>query len=121
HLQNPADLKYVYRKEIGLCDNDLGGLSGQRVLFFDLDVLITDEIDSMIEYAEQLDDGNRLVIINDWNTKNNCVGQASCYSWRVGTLGFIKQDFEQRPKEIVARYYTASQEYLSAKVIEKWG
>ena len=34
------------------------------------------------------------VIIKDWNSKGNRVGQATCYSWQVGTLGFIKKDFE---------------------------
>jgi hypothetical protein len=114
---DPADLKYVYRKEVGLCDDDLGGLRGQRVLFFDLDVLITDGLDALLEYPQ----GDEFVIINDWNSKGSHVGQASCYSWVIGTLGYIKADFESRPKEVVAQYFTASQEYLSAKVIARYG
>jgi hypothetical protein len=117
HLQDPKDLKYVYQKEVGLCDDNLGGLNGERVFFFDLDVLITDSLDEMFAYPN----GDEFVIINDWNSLGVKVGQASCYSWRVGTLGYIKADFEARPKEVVAKYFTASQEYLSAKVIEKYG
>jgi hypothetical protein len=117
NLQNPEDLKYVYRKEVGLCDDNLGGLTGERVFFFDLDVVITGNLDEMLEYPS----GDDFVIINDWNSKGNKVGQASCYSWRVGSLGFVKTDFEARPKEVVAQYFTASQEYLSDMVAQKYG
>ena len=57
----------------------------------------------------------------DWNTKGESVGQASCYSWVVGTLGFVKEYYEKNPKEVVDNFFTASQEYLSSKVIEKFG
>jgi hypothetical protein len=113
----PEDNKYYYRKEVGLCDDNLGGLQGQRVLFFDLDVIITDEIDSLFEYPKN----DEFVIINDWTTSGNKVGQASCYSWVVGTLGFIKKDFEKEPQKWIKKFYTASQEYLSYKVIERFG
>lgn len=113
----PEDNKYAYRKEAGLCDDDLGGLRGRRVLYFDLDVVITDSLDEMIDYPQ----GDDFVIINDWNTWGRRVGQASCYAWRVGTLGFVKQYFEQHPKAVVKRFGTASQAYLSSKIIEKWG
>lgn len=118
HLNvRPEDNKYAYRKEAGLCDDDLGGLRGQRVLFLDLDVVITDSLDEMIDYPSDDD----FVIINDWNTSGDHVGQASCYSWKVGTLGFVKEYFEAHPQDVMKRFRTASQEYLSWKVIERWG
>lgn len=113
----PDDNKYSYRKEAGLCDDNLGGLKGERVLYFDLDIVIVDNIDCFFTYPE----GDEFMIINDWNTKGDHVGQASCYSWVVGQLGFVKEYFEQHPKEVVDKYFTASQEYLSAKIIEKYG
>mgnify|MGYP001484372044 CR=1 FL=1 len=113
----PEDNKYAYKKEAGLCDDNLGGLRGQRVLYFDLDVVIVDNIDCFFDYPQ----GDEFVIINDWNTKGEHVGQASCYSWVVGELGFVKKYFEQHPKEVVEKYFTASQEYLSAKIIERYG
>lgn len=118
---NPAEKewaqKYSYRKEAALCDDHLGGLDGQRVFFFDLDSLIVGNLDEFFEYPK----GTQFYIINDWHSKGDKVGQASCYSFVVGTLGFIKRYFEEHPKEVVERFYTASQEYLSGKVIEKWG
>lgn len=116
-VMNVEQLKYAYQKEAGLCENNLGDLKGQRVLYFDLDVLIVDNIDTFFEYPED----DKFYIINDWNTKGDNVGQATCYSWVVGTLGYIKEDFEKDPESIYKKFYTASQEYLSSKVIEKYG
>jgi hypothetical protein len=113
----PEDVKYAYRKEAGLCDDDLGGLKGERVFFFDLDVLVTDSLDEMFAYPQ----GEDFVIINDWNTKGDHVGQASCYSWVVGTVGYVKSYYEQNADAVVKQYFTASQEYLSSKIIEKQG
>lgn len=116
-LENPADLRNSYGKEAGLCDDNLGGLNGQRVMFFDLDVVITGSLDEMVEYPKDDD----FIIINDWNTKGDHVGQASCYSFRVGTLGDIKKTFEASPKEIVKKYGTAAQEFLSDEVAKRFG
>ena len=109
--------KYAYRKEAGLCDNTLGGLEGERVFFFDLDIVIINNLDEFFAYPKD----DKFYIINDWNSKGMRVGQASAYSWVVGTLGYIKEYFEKYPKEVVDRYYTASQEYLSDKVIQRYG
>jgi len=108
---------YVYRKEVGLCDDDLGDLRGQRVFFFDLDVVIISNLDDLFNYPQE----DKFYIINDWNTKGNHIGQATSYSWVVGTLGYIKEYYEKHPKEVIDTFFTASQEYLSSKVIEKYG
>lgn len=108
---------YNYRKTVGLCDDNLPGLSGKRVFFFDLDVLITGNLDELFTYPKD----DKFYIINDWNTKGDHVGQATCYSFVVGTLGSIKADFESRPEEVIGKFGTATQQYLSAQVIEKFG
>ncbi len=114
--------KFGYLKEAGLCDDNLGGLQGQRVFFFDIDSLIVGHLDEFFQYPQ----GEDFYIINDWASqkkikKKNKVGQASCYSWVIGKLGYIKEYYEKNPEEVIGKYYTASQEYLSAKVIEKYG
>ena len=114
---DPDDVKYAYQKEAGLCDDNLGGLAGQRVLYFDLDVVITGKLNCFISYPRD----DEFVITRDWNVKKQNIGQASCYSWKVGTLGYIKEYFEKHPKQVVQQFRTGSQEYLSAMVIEKWG
>jgi hypothetical protein len=108
---------YNYRKEAALCDNSLGDLSGQRVFFFDLDVVIMDNLDDLFSYPE----GDQFYIINDWNSRGNKVGQATCYSFVVGTLGYVKDYFEANPEAIIKEFGTASQEYLSKQVIKEFG
>ncbi len=109
-------LPYAYRKEVGLCRDDLGGLTGKRVLFFDLDQVIIGNLDEFFDLPKK----DEFYIIKDWNQKDGTVGNASIYSWVVGTLGFIVSDFEKEPDFYYKKYFTASQECLSAKVIEKY-
>jgi hypothetical protein len=110
-----------HRKETGLCDDNLAGLTGQRVFFFDLDSLIIGNLDPFFEYPKD----DQFYIINDWahrrGKKANKIGQASCYSFVVGTLGFVKTYFENHPKEVIQRFGTATQEFLSFMVIQKYG
>lgn len=108
---------HVYRKEAALCDDELGGLKNERVFYFDLDVVIISNLDEFFDYPEN----DKFYIINDWNSKGDRIGQASCYSWTVGTLGYVKEYFEKHPKEVVDKFFTASQAYLSSKIIEKNG
>lgn len=109
--------QYSYIKEAGLCDDNLGGLNGTRVFFFDLDVLICANLDELFDFPTD----KEFLIINDWNTKGDHVGQASLYSWVVGELGYIKDYYEKNSHQIVDQFYTASQEYLSYMVIGKFG
>ncbi len=109
--------RYNYRKEAALCDEHLGGLEGKRVFFFDLDVLIVGNLDPLFKYPKD----DKFYIINDWNTRGNHVGQASCYSFVVGTLGEVKSYFEKNSHDIIKKFGTASQEYLSEMVIRKQG
>ena len=108
---------YNYRRSAGFCDNNLGGLNGQRVFSFDLDVLIMSNLDDLFKYPKD----DNFYIINDWNTKGNHVGQGTCYSFVVGTLGFIKEHFEANPEKVLKEFGSATQQYLSAKIIEKFG
>ncbi len=122
NLDMPQELIFGnHRKASGLCDDNLAGLYGQRVFFFDLDSLIVGNLDALFDYPE----GDKFYAINDWahrhGKKANKIGQASCYSWVVGTLGYIKAYYEQHPEEVKARFGTATQQYVSAKVIEKYG
>lgn len=107
----------IYQKEVGLCDDNLSGLGGQRVLYFDLDTLAVGNLDSFFELPKD----DEFYIIKDWDHRNGRIGQASCYSWVVGTLGYIKSYFEEFYDEVYRNFGTASQEYLSYKVIEKYG
>lgn len=117
----PEDRRHAYPKTMGLSADDLIGLTGERVFFFDLDSVIVGNLDELFAYPQD----DRVYIINDWNhrrgPKANKVGQASCYSWIVGTLGYIKEYFEAHSKEVLAQYGSASQQFLSNKIVERQG
>lgn len=104
--------RYGYRKEAGLCDDNLGNLEGQRVLFFDLDVVIVGSIDGFFEYPQD----DKFYIINDTNTKGDSVGQATCYSWVVGTLGFVKEYYEKIQKRCVISFILLAKSFYRNKL-----
>jgi hypothetical protein len=117
-IRLPADRSNLnYRKTVGLCTPEIAELQGERVFFFDLDVIIMNNLDALFDYPKD----DKFYIINDWNTKGNHVGQATCYSFVIGTLNYIKEDFEANMDAVIARFGTATQQYLSAKIIEKYG
>ena len=109
--------KYNYRKTVGLCEDNLAELKGQRVFFFDLDVLIMDNLDDLFDYPK----GEQFYIINDWNSKGKTVGQATCYSFVVGTLGYIRSHFIKNAEKVIDQFGTATQQYLSSQIIHKEG
>jgi len=116
-LPELKDAQCCYLKEAGLCDDNLGGLNGERVLYFDLDSVITGDLDCFISFSE----GDVPYITRDYGRDRDDVGGSNVYSWVVGTLGFIKTDYEKNAEEVVRKYGTASQEYLSHGIIEKYG
>ncbi|MEE4254748.1 MAG: hypothetical protein V2I50_11975 [Desulfuromusa sp.] len=118
HLNMPDEhRKKNYRKTVGLCDDNLAGLTGKRIFVFDLDVLFMDNLDELFRYPKD----DRFYIINDWNTRGDHVGQGSCYSLVVGTVGFVKDRFEADAAVWIDRYGSATQQYLSHVLIEKYG
>ena len=108
---------YNYRKSPGLYGKNLGDLKGQRVFFFDLDMLITSSLDELFQYPKD----DKFYIIRDWKSKRNSVGQSSCHSFVVGSLSYMRDDFEKDPEPVIENFGTATQQYLSAKVIEREG
>ena len=93
-------------------------MDGQRVFYFDLDVLVVNALDDLFSYPKDDD----FYIIDDWASKGHTVGQGSCFSWVVGDrYNDITTDYEENKAQIDREYGSASQEYLSDKIIEKQG
>ena len=66
----------IFKRETAFFSKNLGGLEGQRVFYFDLDVLVVNGLDDLFVYPEEDD----FYIIDDWASKGHRVGQGSC--WR---------------------------------------
>ena len=107
----------AYRKKT-LCRADLEGFeTGERFLFLDLDVVIMDNIDEMFDYKPEKD----FVICYNWTRGKGKIGNSSVTMIRVGPLQYLVDDLEKDFDRYRDKYKTASQEYMSAKVIEKYG
>jgi len=106
-----------YRKTIGLCDPHLTGLAGKRIFILDLDVLIIGNLDELFAYPK----GDQFYIIKDWKKTNGTVGQGTCFSFVVGDFAFVKEAFEADPIGITSQYGSATQQFLSKMLIEKYG
>jgi hypothetical protein len=107
-----------FKRETAFFSPNLGGLKGKRVYYFDLDVLMVGNLDTLFTYPKD----NDFYIINDWASKGDKIGQGSCFSWVISDqYNDITTDYEKNKSDIDLKYGTASQEYLSYKIIEKQG
>ena len=114
--QIKVEPKGCFKRETALFSDNLGGLIGKRVFYFDLDVLIIKNLDEFFDYPKD----DKFYIINDWASKGNNVGQGSCFSWIISKkYNDISTDYEIKKEEIDKKFGTASQEYISEKIIEK--
>jgi hypothetical protein len=107
----------AYRKKM-LCKKDLVPFTeGENILFLDLDVVIMNNIDALFEYKPE----EPFIICYNWTRGNGTIGNSSVTRIKVGPLDYIATDLEKDFLKYDAQYKTASQEYMSAKVIEKYG
>jgi len=113
HLQTMG----AYRKKT-LCRADLLPFrQGERFLFLDLDVVIMNNLDALFDFEPEKD----FIICRNWTRGNGRIGNSSVTMMRVGPLQYIVDDMEQNFLIHQAKFRTASQEFLSSKIIEKYG
>ena len=113
HLQT----KGAYQKKT-LCRSGLEPFKdGERFLFLDLDIVIMKNIDCFFEYLPNED----FIICYNWTRGNGKIGNSSVTMFRSGSLDYIISDLEKDFINYQNKFGTASQEYLSSKVIEKFG
>lgn len=78
---------------------DLGGLSGP-VLFLDLDVVITGNLDDMFTHGAPDD----VILTRNPNTPFERLGQTSVYRFPVGKLAPLREEFLADPQGVAERY-----------------
>ena len=69
-----------------------------NLLFFDLDVVIFDNIDALFSHHGKLNiirDFNRCRV-SDWKLSNS-----SCMRWETGTMNYLWNEFAERPAQIM--------------------
>jgi len=107
----------TYLKKM-LCSADLKPFTtGDRFLYMDIDVVIAGPLDDFFTYKPEAD----FAIIYNWTRGNGQIGNSSVTRFTVGPLQYVVDDMEAHLVKRIAQYKTASQEYLSAMIIQKYG
>lgn len=91
--------------------------SGERFLYLDLDIVIMNNLDAIFDYKPEAD----FIICYNWTRGQGRIGNSSVTLMRSGPLDYIINDLENDFLTYQAKFRTASQEYMSSKVIEKYG
>lgn len=89
--------------------SDLGGLSGP-VLFMDLDVVITGNLDAFFDYG----DANDVILTRNPNTPFERLGQTSLYRFPIGRLADLREAFLADPQG-VAETYVFEQRFVTRR------
>mgnify|MGYP001211509930 CR=1 FL=1 len=72
-----------------------------NILFFDLDVVIFDNIDPLFDYHP-----GKFMIIRDFNRcriKDWKLSNSSCMRWQTGTMNYLYTEFAERPGRIMGQ------------------
>lgn len=106
------DLPVPYRnwgwRKVSLWSEDLFGIEGD-LLFLDVDLVITGNIDCFFEYGEDY------CVIRNWTQPDKRIGNTSVYRFRVGSHPYLLSNLLENQDRILAEYPN-SQTYISANV-----
>jgi hypothetical protein len=97
-------------RKISLWADQLPGLEGD-VLFLDLDIVITDNIDCFFDYEPDSD----FVVIHNWTQPEKRIGNTSAYRFKIGSHPYLLSNLLENHEEVMARF-TNSQTYISYTV-----
>lgn len=104
----PAPQRNLGWRKISLWNRELAGLTGE-VLFIDLDVVITSNIDHFFSFPGDF------CVIRNWTQPEKMIGNTSVYRFRVGSHPYLLDDLLQNPTAILQQYPN-SQTYISSTV-----
>ena len=96
-------------RKISVWQYPLHDLEGD-VLFLDLDLVITGNIDRFFDYKPGL-----YCVIENWTQKGKGIGNTSCFRFPVGNYSFIFSNFEKNSNEILKKFHI-EQTYLSDQI-----
>lgn len=85
-------------RKLAIWNRDITGISGE-VVFFDIDLVITDCVDELWDYAP-----GELCIIENWTQKGRNIGNSSVFKFVVGQHHQIWQRFCADPISAIAEY-----------------
>ena len=105
----PDKLVVTPWRKLVLWKDGLAGLRGD-VLFLDLDLVITGNLDEMFDYEP-----GRFCVIENWTQVGKNIGNTSCFRWNIGRQKHIFENLETEQKRILSTY-GIEQVYISQEV-----
>ena len=105
----PDDLIVTPWRKLVLWKDNLIGLSGD-VLFLDLDLVITGNLDEMFDFEP-----GRFCVIENWTQPGKNIGNTSCFRWNIGSHTHIFDRLETEQTRILSTY-RIEQVYISREV-----
>lgn len=105
----PKEVSSTPWRKLSLWQDPLEDLSGD-VLFLDLDLVITGNLDEFFSYEP-----GRYAVIHNWTQPNLQIGNTSAFRFRVGKHPHIFDQFNRDPQAILDRY-RIEQQYISDQI-----
>lgn len=110
-IRIPEALSALPWRKLSLWQAPLNDLSGD-VLFLDLDVVITGNLDEMFDYQP-----GKYCACENWTQLGRGIGNTSVFRWHIGENTHVFHDFEA-DGEGIRKKYGIEQVYISAVVDE---
>jgi hypothetical protein len=112
-LQVPARASNSPWRKLAVWAADLQGVSGD-VLFIDLDVVITGDLDALFDYKPEA----TFCVIENWTQMGSGIGNTSCFRFRVGAHPYIYDGMCRDPDAVVDAHRN-EQIYISRTITDK--
>lgn len=97
-IQLPEHLRWMPWRKISLWKPELGGIEGD-ILFMDLDVIVTGNIDDLFDFEP-----GKFCGIKNWTQAKDGVVNTSVFRFRVGSAPHLFERLERDATAIRARY-----------------
>ncbi|MEM7620447.1 MAG: hypothetical protein AAF228_08275 [Pseudomonadota bacterium] len=101
-------------RKIALWGETLEGLSGD-VLYIDLDVVITSNIDAFFDYKPEA----AFCVIENWTQFGSGICNTSVYRFKVGAHSYLFDKVNTDPYKIIDSAYPNSQTFISYEIQNK--
>lgn len=99
-------------RKLTLWDSSLFGLE-ETWLFFDLDVIIVDNIDDLFTYKPE----ESFIVMQNWTQKNKNIGNTSVFRFTTGKHDYLLHEFSKNPLLIIKNKITRNEQiYISNRI-----
>jgi hypothetical protein len=107
----PERVQWTGWRKLSLWQYPLADLQGD-VLFFDLDVVITGNIDGFFDFEP-----GRYAVAENWSEMNQNIGNTTVYRFPAGKMTAIYEDFNREPEKFLTKYRN-EQKYISGEAAD---